>query len=172
MAPSLPFEWRESTSVNLYERYMRDVADMKRKEAFDAFKHRLGFRESGNNPHAVNPLGYIGEWQFGAAALKDVGRSVSIRAFHRDPSIWTREQQEEDLETLINLNAIRLQWYINHFDGKIVRGVLVTKSGILAAAHLAGAKGVMNWFNTGYNPKDYFGTKLTDYMIQFIGYEF
>ena len=48
---------------------------------------------------------------------------------------------------------------------------LSTESGILAAAHLAGAGNVRKFFKKGYEFKDGNGTKMTSYMVQFSGYK-
>ena len=52
--------------------------------------------------------------------------------------------------------------------------MLVTKSGMLAAAHLAGAYGVKKYFasNGRFNPKDACGTSLEKYLLLFSGYNF
>ena len=63
-----------------------------------------------------------------------------------------------------------MQKYIDKYNGKIVRGILVTESGILAAAHLGGAGSVKKWFRTGKVRKDGNGVKITSYMVRFGGY--
>jgi outer membrane receptor for Fe3+-dicitrate len=63
-----------------------------------------------------------------------------------------------------------LRRYINKYNGTIVHGVLVTKSGVLAAAHLGGVGNVRKWFRRGIEFKDANGTKITSYMKQFGGY--
>jgi len=61
--------------------------------------------------------------------------------------------------------------YIDKYEGEIVHGVLVTESGLLAAAHLGGAGSVKKWFRTGKVRKDGNGVKITTYMERFSGYE-
>ena len=60
--------------------------------------------------------------------------------------------------------------YIDEFDGQVVNGILVTESGLLAAAHLGGAGSVRKWFRTGKIRKDGNGVKITNYMERFSGY--
>ena len=56
------------------------------------------------------------------------------------------------------------------FNGKTVHGVLVTESGLLAAAHLGGQGSVKKWFRSGRVRKDGNGVRITTYMRKFGGY--
>ena len=60
--------------------------------------------------------------------------------------------------------------YIDNFDGQVIHGILVTESGILAAAHLGGQGSVKKWFRTGKIRQDGNGVKITTYMKRFSGY--
>ena len=71
---------------------------------------------------------------------------------------------------LLKHNKKRLQKLINKFDGKVVHGVLVTESGLLAAAHLGGQGSVKKWFRSGRVRRDGNGVKITTYMKKFGGY--
>lgn len=156
-----------------YEKHLLYEAEVHRAEQFEMFLESLGFSESSHNPAACNGLGYIGLYQMGKAARKATGYGhITDNAFRRNPDIWPPEQQRAAMEILIHMNNRILHGEIQEYSGKVVRGVLVTKSGILAAAHIAGAGGVKRWLNAGINPRDAFGTSLTDYMVKFGGYEF
>ena len=48
------------------------------------------------------------------------------------------------MKKLLLYNKKHLQKYINRFDGQVINGILVTESGLLAAAHLGGAGSVKN----------------------------
>jgi len=72
---------------------------------------------------------------------------------------------------LLQTNKRYLKKYIDKYEGEIVHGVLVTESGLLAAAHLGGAGSVKKWFRTGKVRKDGNGVKITTYMERFSGYE-
>ena len=67
-------------------------------------------------------------------------------------------------------NQTYLKEYIEKYDGKFVHGILVTKSGILAAAHLGGCGSIIRWIKTGYSRKDLLGTSITSYIKKFSGY--
>jgi len=71
---------------------------------------------------------------------------------------------------LLRYNKKRLQKYIDKFDGQTINGILITESGLLAAAHLGGVGSVKKWFRTGKVKKDGNGIKITSYMERFSGY--
>ena len=74
-------------------------------------------------------------------------------------------------------NAARNKWIlrrdIKRFVGKRIDGVLITESGILAAAHLAGPGSVKKYLRSygaiGFT--DAYGTNIRSYMRQFSGYD-
>jgi hypothetical protein len=133
----------------------------------DMFLNDLGFRESSGNYKAVNRYGYLGKYQFGRKTLNAIDmKHISNRQFLSSP-----ELQEEAMQRLMLANYKSLRRYIKKYNGTIVHGVLVTKSGVLAAAHLGGAGNVRKWFRRGIEFKDANGTKITSYMKQFGGYK-
>ena len=133
----------------------------------DKFLEDLGMRESSGNYKAVNQFGYLGKYQFGRKTLNNLGyENISNRQFLSDPTI-----QEQAMEDLLVHNKKILRRYIQKYDGKVINGVFVTQSGILAAAHLAGAGNVRKFFRKGYEFKDGNGTKMTSYMRKFSNYE-
>lgn len=132
-----------------------------------AFLSDIGHRESSNRYKVVNRYGYLGKYQFSRKTLNDIGfKHISNREFLATPQI-----QEEAMRILLEKNKHTLRHQIKKYDGKIVNGVLVTESGILAAAHLAGAGNVKKWFRKGEDFKDGNGTKLTSYLKTFAGYK-
>ena len=140
----------------------------------NAFLSDLGYTESSNNPYAYNTLGYIGEWQFGEAALIDAGYShVCRERFISDPTTeFSRTDQRDAMLRLMDNNYAALADLIEQYEGTAPHGVTITKSGVLAAAHLAGAHGVRQYILTGTDRRDAYGTRLTDYLYRFAGYEF
>ena len=130
------------------------------------FLDALGHFESSNRYNIVNRFGYMGKYQFGKATLKSIGIKVSRNEFLNNPSL-----QEEAMDRLLTQNYKSLKRYINKYEGKYVHGILITKSGVLAAAHLAGSGNVRKFFKKGYEFKDGNGTKMTTYMKLFGGYE-
>ena len=130
-----------------------------------AFLDAIGFRESGNRYDIVNRYGYMGKYQFGSKTLRGLGFKMSKDEFLNSPYI-----QEKAMYALLKQNKRSLRKYIEKYDGKYVHGVLVTESGLLAAAHLGGAGSVKKWFRTGKVRKDGNGVKITSYMERFGGY--
>lgn len=136
---------------------------------YEMFCDYFAFRESSNNPDTINELGYIGLYQFGRSALKTIGFGhISIEEFKiKRSKIFPIEEQRKAFDALIKFNSFVLKDYIERYDGKVIRGYKVNKAALLGAAHISGAGGVITWIKTGYNPKDIFGTKLTDYLLEF-----
>ena len=71
---------------------------------------------------------------------------------------------------LLKRNKRTLRREIKKYVGKTINGVYITESGLLAAAHLAGAGNVRKFFRKGYEFYDGNGTKMTSYMIKFANY--
>ncbi len=131
------------------------------------FKEALAFKESQGNYFITNTLGYLGKYQFGIGTLQLMG-VYSATKFLNDPSL-----QEKVFYTNISRNKWILRKYIKYFVGKKVKGIEITESGILAAAHLAGPGNVMKYLysNGRKDVKDAYGTSLTDYLKKFSGYD-
>ena len=109
---------------------------------FIGFKEAIAFKESQGKYKKINTLGYMGKYQFGKETLKSIGIKDSL-AFLNNPKM-----QEKAFVALISKNKWELKDEINRYSGKIVGGVKVTESGILAAAHLGGAGSVKRFLHT------------------------
>ena len=136
------------------------------QQQLDSFLTAVGFRESGNRYDITNKWGYMGKYQFGKSTLKGLGFKVTKEEFLSNPQL-----QEEAMMALLLHNKEKLQLYIDTFDGKTINGMLITESGILAAAHLGGQGSVKRYFKNGKVFKDGYGTKITSYMEKFSGYD-
>jgi hypothetical protein len=140
-------------------------------EELKRYLEAVGYSESRNNPQAYNRYGYVGKYQFGYAARKSCGYGeVKFRDFIKNPTVWSEKDQDAAMITLLSKNESHLKDVIRKYNGKVIKGVTVTKSGILAAAHLAGARGVERYFHNGSNPRDAYGTGLEDYLFKFSGF--
>ena len=129
------------------------------------FLNDLGHQESGNRYDVVNRFGYMGRYQFGKSTLRTLKIKVTKEAFLNSPNL-----QDYAMHSLLCYNKKKLQKYIDSFDGQVVHGILVTESGLLAAAHLGGQGSVKKWFRTGKVRSDGNGVKITSYMKKFSGY--
>ena len=137
------------------------------------FINDLGYSESGNNWLCINRIGCFGEWQFGESTLKYLGyKKITLRKFKANPGIFPRELQLEVLRTLIKVNLLILMDY-EHFIGDSINGVVITKSGMIAASHLGGAGSLEKFLNSNgkINKKDVLGTSIYDYLKKFRSYD-
>ena len=130
------------------------------------FLNSIGHYESSNRYDIVNRFGYMGKYQFGRRTLKNLGYNVSRKEFLNSPVL-----QEQAMLDLLSHNKKILQKYIDYWEGRKIYGKVITESGILAAAHLAGPGNVKRFLRKGENFKDGNGTKLTTYLTHFSGYK-
>lgn len=131
------------------------------------FKDAVGFKESRGNYFTVNEFGYLGKYQFGKETLKLIG------IYSPNQFLYNPELQEKAFLA----NAMRNKWIlrkdIKRFVGKKINGVVITESGILAAAHLAGPGSVKSYLRSygADNFSDAFGSSISYYMKRFSGYD-
>ncbi len=136
---------------------------------FVGFKEFLGFYESGSDYKKINSLGYLGKYQFGRSTLK-VLRIKKINNFINIPGLQ---------EKAFLMNVMRNKWIlrreIERFSGKKINNILITESGIIAAAHLSGPGNVKKFLRNNCNNnldfKDINGTKISDYIKIFRNYD-
>ena len=135
--------------------------------SYIGFKEALAFKESQGNYFSVNTLGYLGKYQFGVGTLQLMGVYNATR-FLNDPVL-----QEQVFHTNIARNKWILRRDIERFVGKNIGGVKITESGMLAAAHLAGAGNVKKYLRSwgAFDVSDNYGTTITKYMKRFSGYD-
>ena len=136
-------------------------------KSFVAFKEALAFKESGGDYSIVNEFGYLGKYQFGRGTLKMIGiRDTNL--FLNDP-----ELQEAAFFANTSRNKWILRKEISRFEDQVVNGIKITESGILAAAHLAGAGNVKKYLRSGGTNSfnDGFGTSIKSYFTKFGGYD-
>lgn len=135
--------------------------------AYNGFKEALAFKESQGNYFRINTFGYLGKYQFGITTLQLMG-VYNASQFLKDPLL-----QEKAFHANIARNKWILRKDIERFVGKSIRGVEVTESGILAAAHLAGAGNVKKYLRSyGTNDvEDAYGTSISEYLEKFSGYD-
>lgn len=131
------------------------------------FKEAVAFKESQGKYRKVNSLGYMGKYQFGSKALRAIGIN-NDEAFLKNPAL-----QEKAFIALLSKNKWILRSEIEKYEGKVINGIAITESGILAAAHLGGAGSVKNFFKNKGNRhfRDAYGTSLKSYMRAFGGYD-
>lgn len=162
----------------LLEQVKEQIEEEKKEERrmleWERFLAHLAFSESSGNPDTVNTLGYIGKYQFGRAALRDIGFDVDFDEFRTNPSgVFPEDVQDLAIEAWFERNERLLRKEIERYSGTIVNGTPITKAGILAASHLGGVGGVKRFFRTSgaHNPSDAYGTSISKYMNKFSGFD-
>lgn len=131
------------------------------------FKEAVAFKESRGNYKIVNQYGYMGKYQFGKGTLNLIG-VYDTHTFLNTPELQ---------EAAFYANASRNKWILKRdiarFAGKKINGIVITESGILAAAHLAGPGSVKKYLRSwGANSfSDGFGTTIGFYIKKFAGYD-
>jgi DNA-binding transcriptional MerR regulator len=163
----------EKEKSELVEQVRRKTQE--NRKTLKHFLKDIAQRESSGNYKEINTLGYIGKYQFGKLALKDVGldKKVDTERFKKNPKIWPEHKQDEAMVKLMRKNLDYLGEYVNRFNGKNVGGIKITISGMLAGSHLLGTKNVKKFLDSEgkYNPTDGYGTKLSEYLNKFSEYK-
>ena len=134
---------------------------------FVGFREAVAFKESQGSYTAVNTLGYLGKYQFGASTLNRINIH-DTEAFLNNP-----ELQEQAFKTYCAINKWILRKDIQRSVGKIINGIEITESGILAAAHLSGAGNVKKFLRSNGNQRfsDAYGATISHYMEEFADFD-
>lgn len=136
-------------------------------KSFAGFAQKMAYKESRGILHLVNPYGYMGKYQFGRSTLRTVG-IYDFQEFLRNAK-W----QDEAFKALIARNKWELRKEIPKYTGRVINGVEITESGLIAAAHLGGASSVKKYLRSNGRSgfKDGFGTSLSSYIRKFSNYD-
>src|SRR5690606_20634031 len=136
-------------------------------KAYLGFREAVAFKESRGNYRVINDFGYVGKYQFGIETLKLIG------IYNVDQFLYNPELQEKAFMANAQRNKYVLRNDISRFEGKSISGILITESGILAAAHLAGPGSVKKFLRSYGNEtfSDAFGSSIRFYMKKFSGYD-
>lgn len=175
-------------------------------QTYQDFLNVLGFKESSSIPDgfqnydAENRFGFIGKYQFGEAALFDLGYysvdSSDGNLFKNDwignwsgkNDIYSKQDylsngfaQEIIIRDWQAVLWNRIQFLdLDKYEGQILNGQFITLSGMLATAHLVGAgsrssdtAGLKGYLLSGatFSPGDKNGTSANDYMNLFEGFQ-
>lgn len=163
---------------------LRLFINQENEKGFEEFALAMRKRESNNNYKAVNVYGYLGAYQFGMAKLCDLGYTerkkgssgnsnsafqwkigYSKEYFLNNPDFQDRVFKEHVADLIKRIKA-----GFSNYIGKQIDEIEITLSGLVAGAHLGGMGG-MGYFLRGlYDSHDIFGTKVSDYIKEFGGY--
>lgn len=163
------------------------------KGDFDEFSVALGGRESGGKYYIENTVGYIGKYQMGELALADVGLYIPNPNATKSNSwtgTWTKKakkmgikskedfKKNPEVQEFANKEYKIKQWKailkmgLDKYIGQTIRGCYITASGLLAGAHLKGAKGLKRFLegDPTFKTTDGYGTDIRSYIKRFSGY--
>ena len=134
----------------------------------ERFLDHMAQRESDNTPHVVNRFGMMGKYQFDPKTVRVLGFRVTRTQFLRNS-----ELQDSVMVQYMRSNNSLLDNLIDRYEGRKFKGIHITRSGILAAAHLAGAGNVKKYFSDGdvHGRTDANGTSIRDYLQEFNKYK-
>ena len=147
---------------------------------YNNFIYDLGSRESGNKYDIENAFGFLGRWQFGKMRLYDAGYSLN----NYSPKGMPKKRlisKKYFLDNTLGIQDQIMKWHVynladsiskKHTDalGNTINGIVVTLSGLVAGAHLKGLGGVKQFLG-GKDNEDALGTKISEYIKKFGGYE-
>lgn len=149
---------------------------------YDAYREAIGKRESNGKYNTENSLGYLGKYQFGAAALKDLGlvrpdAKGSNKEILSNPENWIKGMSkeiflsnaalQEDLFRRFTVNNYREGRRLGIIKKNDTPSLVASK---LAARHLSGwgnknTMGARQYFESKGNivAADAYGTKVSEY---------
>lgn len=140
---------------------------------FERFATLLQIKESSDNWQVINPIGCMGSFQIAPGTLKWLGYGhITPSLFRVNPYIFPPELQMKVLKALVRSNEIELNSYFCYV-GQVINGVMITRSGLLAGAHIGGASGVKLYLTSHgiINNKDVNGTSVQDYIREYAGFD-
>jgi hypothetical protein len=129
------------------------------------FMNRIAEIETpGGGYQTVNRFGMMGRYQFSPSTVKVLGFSISKSEF-----LQNSEMQDSIMVAYMKANEKTLERLIHRYDGRIVKGVKITRASIIAGAHFAGARGVTTFLTNDSHTGtvDANGTTLRKYMSKF-----
>lgn len=143
---------------------------------FIEFRERLAYFESRGRYEIYKLRGpYLGKYQFGIARLIDLELIDRNRKWfppmNKERFLKNHELQEAAFVAHVarHLDAINRRY--KKWFGKTIDDVVVTPSGLVAAAHLVGLGGLNQMLRSGTRPADANGTTALQYMEWMGGYD-
>ncbi len=158
-------------------------------KTYQDFFAAIRARESSDDYGAVNSFGYLGAYQFGEAALVDLG--IAVRDANPFNNVFSGgftgkfgvDSKAEFMSSHAAQDSAASEWWllmwnrVRHsdlemYDQQTLNGVKLTKSGMIAASHLLGTGALIDFITSGGTDvgADGYGTKITDYLKLFAGY--
>ena len=155
-----------------------------------AFLVALKMMESGGDYQSVNSLNYFGAYQFGEAALTDLGvvrydgdvydndygggwtGKYGVRSAKQ--FLASKKAQDKAMEEWLKIMWSYIELHkVDRFAWEQVGGEQLTPSGMLAAAHLLGAESLATYVKSDGKTdlRDPYGTPISRYIERLNGYD-
>ncbi len=143
------------------------------------FCEALAFSESSGNYKAQKGQ-YLGKYQLGRSALMEIGYMDKNGKFTKASGVKNAQEFLNSPEVQEKAMALysKKQWsYIEKvatkYEGKTINGIKLTRSGMIAAAHLVGPTALKAYLTSEGKKikKDGNGTSLERYLKEFGGYD-
>ena len=162
---------------------------------FEDFLFAIAMRESNANPNAANTLGYLGMYQMGEIAMVDVKWYKETPPNETSKNDWTGAWLTGAQNNAVSSKGTFLgnapaqnvsikiyydnTWkyiknlHLNDYEGQIIDGEVITRSGLLAGWHLLGGVGLKKFLQSNGTdvPSDAYGTLISEYVTKFGGYD-
>lgn len=159
-------------------------------QTLDAFLVALSMLESGDDYQIVNSLNFLGAYQFGEAALTDLGfvRYDGDAYDNNYGGGWTGKFGIRSAEAFLSSPRaqdraagewVRLMWHyielkdLDDFAWTTIGPITLSPSGMLAAAHLLGPDALASYIHSDgrTNLRDPYGTAIETYIEKMDGYD-
>ena len=165
------FPFSASESIVLNDKH-GDVFNSYLYQGLNQYKHILSYRESSNNPKAIGRNYYKGLYSIGKSTAKDIGvcyDSLFIPSYSDESLVKLMRYNDRLLKSCRYIDKkgntrITLDYYL--YVNKTIKGIKVTKAGLLAGCHLKGHIWVKIWLksNGEIDAKDANGVKVSSYI--------
>lgn len=145
-----------------------DISAPPQRGELEDFMNRMAFYESSGVHDTVSAIGMLGKYQFSPNTLEHLRYTGTIEYFLNNESV-----QDNMFVRLLRNNRSVLRSTIDEYDGVWVEDTYVTKSGILAGAHLVGPGGVLAFLypdRFNFSVKDGNGIHVRTYIKRFSNY--
>ena len=156
---------------------------------YSEFFRALRDRESSNDYTVKNQYGYLGAYQFGEAALIDLGyvKRDNNAYDNKFNGGFTGKNNIDSVADFLNnpvvQNAAAAEWFellwkridyygLESYAGQSLNGVALTKTGMIAASHLLGTGGLRTFIKSGGTDagSDANNTSIVEYLELFADY--
>lgn len=132
-----------------------------------SFLKAIGHTEGLDKYSTVSNNHMLGKYQFAPSTLRVVGYTGEAQEFLNDSAL-----QDSLMIVLLHRNNRALADIIHHYAGTTYRGIYITRSGLLASAHLVGICGVHAFFDSTFAcpTRDGNGMTMNRYLVKFANY--